>query len=163
MIEPNLMNEYREVYDFCHKFFECYYTRRDPELVVPMVSPNAICLGLSPNEVAPNREVFEKFLRHQVETVPAPIRYTISHYVQTPTAPGHWVVLAKLKMLISADSGAKMRYDVRLTAAIRKDEKRWWFDLIHTSEIVRRDPDSLILFEKNESEIHRELGEVIIQ
>ena len=69
-----------KMYSVLEHFFHTYLTERDVEKTLALVTDDIYSLGTGEEEVAVNKEQFEKLLRQEIRILPGPIAYKILAY-----------------------------------------------------------------------------------
>ena len=126
--------EFKEVRSFIYDFFNNYYIKRDPEKVLNMVSDNILCIGMGKTEIAKNKNIFEKFMRLQMEGVNEALPYTVKDYIQIPSGSHFWACYAEIDITIRNEDWGRVDYDIRFTAIVHNVDGKYQFEVIHTSE-----------------------------
>ena len=126
--------EFKEVRAFLYDFFDNYYIKRNPDRILEMMSDNVLCIGMGKTEIAKNIKTFEKFMRAQMQGISEPLPYDVKDYIQIPSGNHFWTCYAEIEIIIRREDWGKVDYDLRLTATVHKENGKFVFDLIHTSE-----------------------------
>lgn len=126
-----------KMYSVLEHFFHTYLTERDVEKTLALVTDDIYSLGTGEEEVAVNKEQFEKLLRQEIRILPGPIAYKILDYSEKQTGEGCWQCCCRMETMIVQEGEEMAYYLTRLTAAFRKDNGSYLAEVLHMSEASR--------------------------
>ena len=127
----------REMYPVLDRFFHAYLTERDVEKTLSLVSENIYSLGTGEEEVAVDKEGFERLLRMEMSVIPGPIRYRIMDYTEKQVREGLWQCFCRMETAVAQGLEEPVFYMTRLTAVFREEEGRYLAESLHMSEASR--------------------------
>lgn len=116
-------------------FFHHYLEQRDLEATLSLVSDTVCSVGTGEGEVALGKEALRTLLEAEFATLPGPIGFTMTDYVQQERQPGCWDCFCNLQTQVHLPDGKQGVYHMRLTAGVRRQaDGVWRVDMLHASE-----------------------------
>lgn len=125
--------EYK-VFRVVNQFFQCYFTERDAEKILSMLSERVLSIGTGEGEIAVGKNAFAKLLSRELETLDQAIQYEIKDYTEIEKYSGCWDCLCCVKTRIPVSSELQIGDFLRITISLHQEQEKYLIDMIHASE-----------------------------
>lgn len=125
------------VYQTLHTFFHHYMVERNKEKTLAMLSEHFCSIGTGEGEVAIGKQAFGLLLDREFASVPMPIRYAMSDYVQHERVPGCWDTYFAMETQLTLPDGSIIPYKIRVTTSLHREREGYLIDCAHASEASR--------------------------
>ena len=123
-----------DVYIALNKFLNFYFTQRNSEATLSLLSENVFSIGTGKDEIGIGKENFKKLLLDEIEKMPNPIFYEIVEFSQNERTDNSWDCFCKLQLKITTPDGIQVLYSMRLTVGMHLENGEYIIDILHASE-----------------------------
>lgn len=121
------------LYQAVDNFFKCYFTFRDIEKTLDLVTDEVYSIGTGVGEIALNKEELRKLLQAEFSDMPNQIFYQISDFKSKKIGCCAAECFCNMDVRVQIDDGGMISYSVRLTITFVKERERMLASTFHVS------------------------------
>lgn len=121
------------VYQAVDRFFKCYFTERDIEKTLALVTEDVFSVGTGVDEIALNKNELRKILISEFSSLPNPIHYNITEFKSKHTGCCAAECFCKFDIRTQMKDGDYVSNSIRLTVTFIKEGERLLANTFHAS------------------------------
>ena len=122
-----------KVYQAVDEFFKCYFTQRDIEKTLALVTDEVYSIGTGAGEIARNKSEFEALLKAEISNMPNQIFYEINDFESKDIGCCASECFCNMDVRAPIVDGGMISYAVRLTITFVKENGRMLASTFHVS------------------------------